>query len=622
MARRPTRTGKPKSRAGCFKCKDRHVRCDEARPRCGDCDRLILTCVYPLAPVARPALQHQYVYERILLCAPGGLREVLERPRMGRHLQSPEDTARAVVYAAFATLGPIGGLRSDFFSQTLTSESQQTPCYKYICLAIRDLACNPALRSHGFMALRLPTRDPNVLSALKHYTYAMYTFRNSLQILTPRDIAHGTMCFAMLELMQGNMPARDVILFKGLALLQPSVVTETRQDGSVRYGIHPRYGDCPSVCNSEGSIVRFAAASVLSRPWGFRGDVEARCGRAACQTQQHNLPLFCMPTKFPSPASHDTIEVLRLKWRTFHDTLESWLLSLYWSIAAGAHLDSLQHIAAQQRFVDQLEHWHLALRNRGQPFSVHDGPPPPCSSSSATYSPHSAGHNDSVTSSFDCDTLTALRTYIQFYRLILAVSSFDGATADDASCPGTGNALILQDFNTQGLQALIAQRHPELDGFVYSGSNFMFFDMVMMPVIAMQAATRNGLFYPCPRADSCSDSAVLTNSVARLIVMKQLALADLQHGLVIAEYQRQQGKQDKRVASSAISPGQIPQQLSTGKGESRGGGEKSEHQLRCAAPPPEDFQFMPMSARERVVVAVMPALIAMTRRHLGKMLGT
>ncbi|KAL2839427.1 hypothetical protein BJX68DRAFT_272110 [Aspergillus pseudodeflectus] len=43
--------GAPRSRAGCVTCKQRHVRCDEARPRCGHCARLHLHCEYqPSAP--------------------------------------------------------------------------------------------------------------------------------------------------------------------------------------------------------------------------------------------------------------------------------------------------------------------------------------------------------------------------------------------------------------------------------------------------------------------------------------------------------------------------------------------------------------------------------------------
>lgn len=42
-----TRRGHFKSRLGCFSCKRRRVKCNEARPECSPCRRLALTCVYP-----------------------------------------------------------------------------------------------------------------------------------------------------------------------------------------------------------------------------------------------------------------------------------------------------------------------------------------------------------------------------------------------------------------------------------------------------------------------------------------------------------------------------------------------------------------------------------------------
>ncbi|KAI0124275.1 hypothetical protein BJ170DRAFT_78534 [Xylariales sp. AK1849] len=36
-----------KSRAGCMRCKQRRVKCDESRPSCGGCSRHVVKCVYP-----------------------------------------------------------------------------------------------------------------------------------------------------------------------------------------------------------------------------------------------------------------------------------------------------------------------------------------------------------------------------------------------------------------------------------------------------------------------------------------------------------------------------------------------------------------------------------------------
>ncbi|KAH7359848.1 hypothetical protein BKA66DRAFT_515029 [Pyrenochaeta sp. MPI-SDFR-AT-0127] len=44
VAKRKTHT---KSRKGCFQCKQRHTKCNEARPRCANCVRLDIQCTFP-----------------------------------------------------------------------------------------------------------------------------------------------------------------------------------------------------------------------------------------------------------------------------------------------------------------------------------------------------------------------------------------------------------------------------------------------------------------------------------------------------------------------------------------------------------------------------------------------
>ncbi|KNG49980.1 c6 zinc finger domain protein [Stemphylium lycopersici] len=47
VAKRKTHT---KSRRGCFQCKQRHTKCNEARPRCANCVRLDIHCTFPTIP--------------------------------------------------------------------------------------------------------------------------------------------------------------------------------------------------------------------------------------------------------------------------------------------------------------------------------------------------------------------------------------------------------------------------------------------------------------------------------------------------------------------------------------------------------------------------------------------
>ncbi|KAJ9224538.1 transcriptional regulator family: Fungal Specific TF [Paecilomyces variotii] len=52
----PTRRPHSKSRLGCTQCKRRRIKCDEKTPRCGNCIKHNIDCVYTLSPVNRRLL--------------------------------------------------------------------------------------------------------------------------------------------------------------------------------------------------------------------------------------------------------------------------------------------------------------------------------------------------------------------------------------------------------------------------------------------------------------------------------------------------------------------------------------------------------------------------------------
>ncbi|KAG9701447.1 hypothetical protein KCU59_g23323, partial [Aureobasidium melanogenum] len=53
--RRPPRLNHKKSRAGCQRCKARRVKCDEAKPACGGCNRHHVPCVYLKSEASKTA---------------------------------------------------------------------------------------------------------------------------------------------------------------------------------------------------------------------------------------------------------------------------------------------------------------------------------------------------------------------------------------------------------------------------------------------------------------------------------------------------------------------------------------------------------------------------------------
>lgn len=64
VRRRPIpRKGHTKSRRGCFGCKRKKIKCQETRPKCGNCQKTGMLCEYPTSmfdlPTTRPITQPQ-----------------------------------------------------------------------------------------------------------------------------------------------------------------------------------------------------------------------------------------------------------------------------------------------------------------------------------------------------------------------------------------------------------------------------------------------------------------------------------------------------------------------------------------------------------------------------------
>ncbi|KAH7028148.1 uncharacterized protein B0I36DRAFT_351568 [Microdochium trichocladiopsis] len=418
------RTYHSKSRAGCFTCKRRHVRCDEAQPTCSSCKRLLLRCEYPAGPhrlAKKAAPAKQLAMQRVLeprkpsnktgSCSADVYSHRAETAsvalmmargaQISRPLWTADDSARAVTHAAFATFDPVGFTREYLFAGIVPRESLYKDYYRYVCLAVRDLSksTSTAVRAMGFGVLGhfehliTPTsgskatnsssdtwtsKDKHLISAVGNYARALATFRDALPDMAPPDIAYATMCFAVLELLMGNFGSRNTICAAGVAVLRPYVVSprEARPDGAVRYGLHVRFGDSRALCNIEAVATRFAAYSVLE---GLAApppvvDTTISDSLAASSGKKPLLPTFHIPDILPSPAEvrddgkKDGVlglldfDSLRRQWEAFHGILESWLLSRYWVIAIGNRLDAAQHLDDEARLRQHAGVWRHRFR--------------------------------------------------------------------------------------------------------------------------------------------------------------------------------------------------------------------------------------------------------------------
>ncbi|KAH7018025.1 uncharacterized protein B0I36DRAFT_368077 [Microdochium trichocladiopsis] len=564
-----------KSRAGCFPCKKRHVRCDEAKPACSSCRRLLLQCEYPTPRPARKAAPvKQQAMQGVLRLAKHGKEETTppcheplrakqppaafrttarSQARMTRHLWTVEDTARAIVHAAFQNFDPARLTRGDMLALMLPRESLHKEYYRYVCLAIRDLSMSPnkELRAKGLRTMcqsehlgsansgrGTKENDRHLVSAVRNYAHALATFRDALPSMSPPDIAYATVCFGGLELLQGNIASRNVILVAGAAMLRAHVVAprEVRSDGALRYGVHPRYADWRCLCDAEALIVRFASAGVLA---GHTVPVVAASSSNGGK-KKSLLPTFHLPGTLPAPPELRgggftgplDLEALRCRWNAFHGTFESWLLSRYWAIAAGQTLDARQHLADEARLWKHMGVWQRRLRHIIRAIQKEEG------------------KGQRKTCETNLATMRMLSAYLHCYQIAMAATVWDGPGASAASSgaaagPGRPESAgeVPVDVDAASLADLTRLETRTVDGFGANCCGDLFLDCAILPLIARQATRKVWGRAATASAGNMDGTASFTATATatatttteerqRLLAERQLALLDLQTQVV------------------------------------------------------------------------------------------
>ncbi|KAH7026722.1 uncharacterized protein B0I36DRAFT_366249 [Microdochium trichocladiopsis] len=451
----------------------------------------MLRCAYPQVRSAKNAATvQQQVMQRILLPRQSHSRLPPVSARvtqfaLPKHLSTAEDSARAVVYAAFSVLDPVGMTKSDFFAHILAQQSLHKECYRYVCLTIKDLSSshNSALRDFGFRSLQQPEhflngpwgKDTHFISAVGNYSRALASFRDALPGMTPMDITYATMCFAVLEMLQGNLASRNAIMAAGVILLRPHVVAPSTPgaDGATRYGIHPRYVDSRNVCNTEAICTRFATTNIL-------GGLSVAPNLDLLDTSEPLVPVFHLPRTFSTPAGpEESYSSLRQKWNAFHGTLESWQLSRYWAIAVGGRLDAVRHLADQARLNHHMAIWRRGLQQRIEMKRRRF---------------RSADEDE-------LGVLSVLRAYLHCHQIATATTESipmpDTAHLWTATTRTSGDGdedMSLhskdgpdEEIDVTSLAQLARLLARDVDGFQVLNFNDMFLDTVILPIISRQA---------------------------------------------------------------------------------------------------------------------------------------
>ncbi|KAI1485359.1 hypothetical protein F5X96DRAFT_660332 [Biscogniauxia mediterranea] len=237
------RASKPKVRTGCISCKRRHVKCDEGKPSCAECERLGLMCEgYAPPKVKRIAVRT----ERLLLpkLAPptqiaspastpalrpaDGHASILPMPSFGFEFDDDDRWYFALFRDQVALeLSPYH--QSHFWTRTSLRDSMDNKCIRHSILSIGAFA-------RALMELReehpwntnmsRPWWPPTVLNrhhqaALVHQAKALSHLRSYIHMygVASRLTMTATLLFIVFENMQGNYHSSGNLIRSGIKVL-------------------------------------------------------------------------------------------------------------------------------------------------------------------------------------------------------------------------------------------------------------------------------------------------------------------------------------------------------------------------------------------------------------------
>ncbi|KAI1774225.1 hypothetical protein F4818DRAFT_76798 [Hypoxylon cercidicola] len=247
------RASKPKVRTGCISCKRRHVKCDEGKPSCAECERLGLMCEgyappKTKAPTTRPGrlLLPKPKLSSLVAASSGTIAEssqpadyhllVPPTPNFGFELNEEDKWYFALYRDQVADeLSPY--CPANFFSRTSLRDSMVSRCVHHSILSI-------GAYSRALMDLHneCPSGGkvsrtwwpPSVLNrhhqaALVHHAKALSYLRSNMRQygIDGRVTMMATLLFIVFENMQGNYHSSGNLIRSGI-----KVLTNIRNKGS------------------------------------------------------------------------------------------------------------------------------------------------------------------------------------------------------------------------------------------------------------------------------------------------------------------------------------------------------------------------------------------------------
>ncbi|KAI1477562.1 hypothetical protein F4774DRAFT_192797 [Daldinia eschscholtzii] len=242
---KPTRkrASKPKVRTGCISCKRRHVKCDEGKPSCAECERLGLMCEGYAPPKVKTASCRP---ERLLLPKPklasvqpskiAALSQSVDyrsptpqMPTFGFELSEDDKWYFSLFRDQIShELSPY--FRSTFWSHTSLRDSMVNRCIHHSILSIGAYGRALMDLREGYAANGKSCRTwwpPSVMNrhhqaALVHHAKALSHLRSNIRSygIDGRLTMAATLLFIVFENMQGNYLSSGNLIRSGIKVLR------------------------------------------------------------------------------------------------------------------------------------------------------------------------------------------------------------------------------------------------------------------------------------------------------------------------------------------------------------------------------------------------------------------
>ncbi|KAI0139464.1 hypothetical protein F4776DRAFT_589966 [Hypoxylon sp. NC0597] len=259
------RASKPKVRTGCISCKRRHVKCDEGKPSCAECERLGLMCEGYATPKTKALASRS---ERPLLPKPKLSSLAVEpsnktstEPRQSADFRPPVPLMPSFGFELSGDdmwyftlfrdqiaheLSPY--YQSTFWSQTSLRDSMINRCVHHSILSIGAYGrALMDLREECAISGRMPRTwwPPSLLNrhhqaAIMHHAKALSHLRSNIGLygLDGRLTMAATLLFIVFENMQGNYHTSGNLIRSGIKVLTNIRDTGTDHRSIIRRQLH------------------------------------------------------------------------------------------------------------------------------------------------------------------------------------------------------------------------------------------------------------------------------------------------------------------------------------------------------------------------------------------------